>query len=74
MLGGLFGLLRLWSVGLVWGLGVLWSSAKGVHARIMCSRARLMKRCSRLLICEAGIARSLQRGTSAGVGSLRHAL
>ena len=72
MLGGLFGLLRLLSVELVWVLGVLWSSAKGVHARSMCSRARLMKRCSRLLICETGIAMSLQLGTSAGVGSLRY--
>jgi hypothetical protein len=71
MLGGLFGLLRLLSVGLVWVLVVFWSSGKGIHARSMCSRARLAKRCSRLLVCETGTAMSLQRGTSAGVGSLR---
>ena len=73
MLAGLVGLLCLRSVccvGLTWVLALVWSSGGGVHVRSMCSRAKPAKRCARLVVWGTGTARSLQRGTSAGEGSL----
>ena len=46
------------------------SSGEGIHARSMCSLAKLTKRCSRLTVWETGIAMSRHRGMSSGVESL----
>ena len=67
MLDGFIGLLLVLSV---WVVLVGWSSGEGMHARSMCFGAKLAKRWSRLIVWETGMAMSLQRGTSAGVGSL----